>query len=97
MKLSYRPEIDSLRFLSVFSVVFLHLDLHIFKGGFLGVDIFFVISGYLITNIILTEIQKKSFSISSFYMRRARRIIPALLFLIFFSFMYFDQNFLKQI
>ena len=57
----YKPEIDSLRFLAVFPVIIFHLDLNFFKGGFLGVDIFFVISGYLITKIIMNDLEKKNF------------------------------------
>lgn len=58
--LNYRPEIDGLRALAVISVIFYHANLEYFKGGFVGVDIFFVISGYLITKIIITELQKKN-------------------------------------
>ena len=87
MKLNYRPDIDGLRAISVFSVIFYHADFllydkEIFKGGFIGVDIFFVISGYLITSLILKEIfLNDKFSLINFYIRRVRRIIP-LLFLI---------------
>jgi peptidoglycan/LPS O-acetylase OafA/YrhL len=58
--LDYRPEIDGLRALAVISVIFYHANLEYFKGGFVGVDIFFVISGYLITKIIIIELQKKN-------------------------------------
>jgi peptidoglycan/LPS O-acetylase OafA/YrhL len=91
MKIKYRPEIDGLRAISVFSVIFYHAginynELILFKGGFLGVDIFFVISGYLITSIILKElVTTGSFSFKNFYERRIRRIIPALLFVILVS------------
>ncbi len=91
MKILYRPEIDGLRALAVISVIFYHSTKSIggfvlFPGGFLGVDIFFVISGYLITSIILNEINvTQDFSFKNFYQRRARRILPALLFVIFFS------------
>lgn len=89
----YQPEIDSLRFLAVFPVIIFHLDLNFFKGGFLGVDIFFVISGYLITKIIINDLEREKFSILDFYLRRARRILPALLFTLFltilFSFLFF--------
>lgn len=74
----YRPDIDGLRFIAVFPVILFHLDLNIFKGGFLGVDVFFVISGFLITNIIFKQIENNEFSIYKFYLRRARRILPAL-------------------
>jgi peptidoglycan/LPS O-acetylase OafA/YrhL len=73
----YRPEIDGLRALSISSVVFFHTDLKIFASGFLGVDVFFVISGFLITNLILGEMEAGRFSLASFYERRVRRIIPA--------------------
>jgi len=91
VKISYRPEIDGLRAIAVLSVILFHTNKSIgnfilFSGGFLGVDIFFVISGYLITSIILNEINiTTNFSFKSFYQRRARRILPALLFVIFFS------------
>jgi peptidoglycan/LPS O-acetylase OafA/YrhL len=77
-KLEYRPEIDGLRAWAVLPVVLFHASLPGFSGGFIGVDIFFVISGYLITTILLTELNNDSFSIINFYERRARRILPAL-------------------
>jgi peptidoglycan/LPS O-acetylase OafA/YrhL len=89
IKIRYRPEIDSLRAISVIAVIIYHAKINffgsqLFAGGYLGVDIFFVISGYLITSIILKELQqKKSFSFRNFYLRRARRILPALFFLVF--------------
>ena len=89
--MSYRPEIDGLRAIAVFSVILYHGDFLIFNkslfsGGFLGVDIFFVISGYLITSIILKEIYiTNNFSFINFYERRTRRIIPALLFVMLCS------------
>lgn len=76
--LKYRPEIDGLRAIAVLPVIFFHAGLDAFAGGYVGVDIFFVISGFLITTIICSELNKKSFSILSFYERRARRILPAL-------------------
>ncbi len=85
MKLTYRPEIDGLRAIAVCAVIFYHAQITIlgnqpFKGGFIGVDIFFVISGYLITSIILKElVLTGSFSFKYFYERRVRRILPALL------------------
>jgi peptidoglycan/LPS O-acetylase OafA/YrhL len=78
--LKYRPEIDGLRAIAVMPVVLFHFDLMGFRGGYLGVDIFFVISGYLITSIIEKEIHAGSFSILNFYERRIRRILPALIF-----------------
>ena len=83
-RLEYRPEIDTLRAISVFAVIIYHAGFYdklFFPGGYLGVDIFFVISGYLISKLILKEIFKtKKFNIKKFYERRARRILPALIF-----------------
>ena len=76
--MKYRAEIDGLRALAVLPVIFFHAGFEWFSGGFIGVDIFFVISGYLITTIIIEEIENKKFSIVNFYERRARRILPAL-------------------
>ena len=91
MKLNYRPEIDGLRAIAVITVIIYHaeiflLDHKIFKGRFIGVDIFFVISGYLITSIIHKElISTGTFSFKHFYERRIRRIIPVLLVVILAS------------
>ena len=74
----YRPEIDGLRALAVVPVIFFHAGLPWLSGGFVGVDIFFVISGYLITTIILADLTSGTFSFKLFYERRARRILPAL-------------------
>lgn len=76
--MNYRPEIDGLRALAVLPVILFHAGFEIFSGGFVGVDVFFVISGYLITTIILAELEQGKFSIVNFYERRARRIFPAL-------------------
>lgn len=76
--MKYRPDIDGLRALAVLPVVFFHGGFSSFSGGFVGVDIFFVISGFLITSIILNDLEKDKFSIKNFYERRIRRIIPAL-------------------
>ncbi len=78
--MNYRAEIDGLRALAVIPVIFFHAGFSFFGGGFVGVDVFFVISGYLITNIIINEISQDKFSIINFYERRARRILPALFF-----------------
>lgn len=78
-KHSYRPDIDGLRAIAVLSVVAFHAAPRIVRGGFLGVDIFFVISGYLITAIILKGLQTSSFSFLEFYGGRIRRILPALI------------------
>lgn len=74
----YRREIDGLRALAVLPVILFHAGFETFSGGFVGVDVFFVISGYLITTIILAELEQGKFSIVNFYERRARRILPAL-------------------
>lgn len=76
--MNYRPEIDGLRAVAVFPVVFFHLGWSIFDGGYIGVDIFFVISGYLIATLIIKEIEDGSFSLINFYERRVRRIFPVL-------------------
>ena len=86
MKLVYRPEIDGLRAIAIVSVVLYHAEIIFFKGGFIGVDIFFVISGYLITALILKELKSTGgFSFLNFYARRVRRIIPALFFVMLAS------------
>ena len=74
---NYRKDIDGLRALAILPIVFFHAGISGFTGGFVGVDIFFVISGYLITSIILRDLNKDQFSFSTFWMRRARRILPA--------------------
>jgi len=79
--MKYRSEIDGLRAIAVVPVIIFHAGFDYFSGGFVGVDIFFVISGYLITTIILSEKEKGSFSLANFYERRARRILPALFFM----------------
>jgi peptidoglycan/LPS O-acetylase OafA/YrhL len=92
MKLKYRPEIDGLRAIAILLVVFYHSQINLFKqkpfqGGFIGVDIFFVISGYLISSIILKElVLTDSFSIKNFYQRRIRRILPPLFLVMILSF-----------
>ena len=78
MKINYRAEIDGLRALAILPVLLYHIGVAGFGGGFVGVDIFFVISGYLITSIILREKSQDNFSLANFYERRARRILPAL-------------------
>src|SRR5690348_11417533 len=77
--LKYRPEIDGLRAIAVLAVVLFHLGDKVASGGYAGVDVFFVISGYLITSLIRSEQQRGEFSLVSFYMRRIKRIAPALL------------------
>lgn len=78
MSIKYRSDIDGLRAVAVLSVLFFHSGFSQFSGGYVGVDVFFVISGYLITTIIVREIANNVFSISNFYERRFRRILPAL-------------------
>ena len=80
MNRKYRPDIDGLRAIAVLSVVFFHTGVELLSGGFVGVDIFFVISGYLITSIIIREIEANKFSVAKFYERRFRRILPVLTF-----------------
>jgi peptidoglycan/LPS O-acetylase OafA/YrhL len=74
----YRPEIDGLRAIAVAAVILFHAGFTLFSGGFVGVDVFFVISGFLITSIIVEELKTGRFSVLRFYERRARRILPAL-------------------
>jgi len=74
----YRPDIDGLRAVAVVGVVAFHAYPFQVPGGFVGVDIFFVISGFLITSIITKEMEERTFSFATFYARRARRIFPAL-------------------
>ncbi len=83
--LVYRKELDGLRAIAVIPVIFFHAHLFGFSGGYAGVDIFFVISGYLITNILLNELEDGNFSLIRFYKRRARRILPALFIVVLAS------------
>ncbi|MEC8148121.1 MAG: acyltransferase, partial [Pseudomonadota bacterium] len=80
--MKYRADIDGLRALAVIPVILFHAGIGLFKGGFVGVDAFFVISGYLITTILIEDMENKRFSVANFYERRARRILPALFFVI---------------
>ncbi len=83
--MEYRREIDGLRAIAVIVVIFFHAGFPAFSGGYVGVDIFFVISGYLITSIIASEMEQSHFSMINFYERRARRILPALFVVMLFS------------
>ncbi len=83
--INYLPHIDGLRSIAVLSVVFHHLNPEIIPGGYIGVDIFFVISGYLIAGIIKREIEENNFTFIGFYERRVRRIFPALFGVLIFS------------
>jgi peptidoglycan/LPS O-acetylase OafA/YrhL len=98
--MKYRPEIDGLRALAVIPVILFHAGFELFSGGFVGVDVFFVISGYLITTILIEDIEKKRFSLVNFYERRARRILPALFFVLitttFFSYFILYPSDLKE-
>jgi peptidoglycan/LPS O-acetylase OafA/YrhL len=79
LSMGYRPELDGLRALSVLAVIAYHADLAWIPGGFLGVEVFFVVSGFLITTLMLEErAQTGSVSLRSFWLRRARRLMPAL-------------------
>ncbi|MDC1035661.1 acyltransferase family protein [Alphaproteobacteria bacterium] len=78
-KLSHRDDIDGLRGIAVLSVIFYHMGFSLFEGGFVGVDVFFVISGYLITRSVVSDVKRNQFSILGFYNRRIRRILPSLL------------------
>ncbi|MDL2226957.1 acyltransferase, partial [Deltaproteobacteria bacterium OttesenSCG-928-M10] len=77
--MTYRPEIDGLRTIAVLTVVLYHAGLGLISGGFVGVDMFFVISGFLITGILVRDLEKGEFSLARFYERRCRRILPPLL------------------
>lgn len=98
--MKYRSEIDGLRAVAVVPVILFHAGFEVFKGGFAGVDIFFVISGYLITSIVMSEMEKGKFSILTFYERRARRILPALFFMLFsclpFAWMWLNPEDMKD-
>ena len=85
MTRAYREDIDALRALAVLSVIGFHFEAPRIFGGFIGVDVFFVISGFLITGIIQAEMREDSFSFARFYERRIRRLLPALYVMIAFS------------
>ena len=83
--MKYRSEIDGLRAIAILPVILFHAGFETFSGGFVGVDVFFVISGYLITTLIINEKDEGKFSLLNFYERRARRILPALYFVVLCS------------
>lgn len=83
---TYNPEIDGLRSIAVLCVIFFHFDIPGFSGGFIGVDIFFVISGFLISRLLLEEFKANQFSFTNFFIRRARRLFPALFFTLLATF-----------
>jgi peptidoglycan/LPS O-acetylase OafA/YrhL len=86
-KINYRPEIDALRGFAIIFLVLYHAKISFFSGGYFGVDIFFVLSGYLITCIIINNYKKNNFLID-FFERRIRRIMPALFVMLFFCSIY---------
>jgi peptidoglycan/LPS O-acetylase OafA/YrhL len=93
--MTYRKDIDCLRGISVLAVILYHFKFDYFSGGYLGVDIFFVISGFLITSIILEEISLEKFSLINFYERRIRRLFPALIVVIITTSFLFEIVFLE--
>jgi peptidoglycan/LPS O-acetylase OafA/YrhL len=86
-KLNYRAELDGLRAIAVLSVIFYHAHFSLFKGGYVGIDVFFVLSGFLMSSIILREKEADKFTLRAFYERRARRILPMLMFTLLTSYM----------
>ncbi len=84
MHKTYRPDIDGLRAVAILSVVMFHASPNSMPGGFIGVDIFFVISGYLISKVLFEAFSQESFSLTDFYIRRIRRIFPALITVLMF-------------
>lgn len=93
-KAGYRPDIDGIRAVAVIAVILYHFQISSFKGGFVGVDIFFAISGYLISKGIISSVDKNKFAFSDFYSRRTRRLIPALLSVIGLT--YFSAYFIQS-
>lgn len=94
--MNYRPDIDGLRAISVIAVIIFHTGFSFLSGGFIGVDIFFVISGYLITGLVYKEVTDGTFSYVNFYKRRIARLLPALLitllFVLLFGFLFYDNR-----
>jgi len=84
--MKYRPDIDGLRAIAVLLVLFFHLDVTGFSAGWLGVDVFFILSGFLVTSIISVKIGQETFSFKDFYIRRIRRLFPALFATVFLTF-----------
>lgn len=83
-RFEYRADLDGLRAVAVIPVVLFHLGVTALPGGFVGVDVFFVLSGFLITSILATDLERGAFSLSAFYDRRIRRIVPALVLVLAF-------------
>jgi peptidoglycan/LPS O-acetylase OafA/YrhL len=101
-KMNYRKDIDGLRAIAILPVIFFHAGFNLFSGGFVGVDVFFVISGFLITSIIVKEIESNKFSFYKFYIRRFRRLFPVGFFIIFvtvvlYAFLYPEHLFIKTV
>ena len=88
LKINYRSDIDGLRAIAVLAVVFFHAFPEMMPGGFIGVDIFFVISGFLISGILFQGLKSQDFSFSEFYARRIRRIFPALIIVLLSSYIF---------
>src|SRR6478735_6571108 len=82
--IKYRPEIDGLRTIAILPVIFFHLGYNWIKGGYFGVDVFFVISGFLITTVLTSKISDGNFSMLEFWTRRVKRLFPALLSVVLF-------------
>ena len=78
--IGYHKEIDGLRAIAVLVIIFFHMKIPGFSGGFIGVDVFFLVSGFLITQIIVSSLEAGQFTFRDFYIRRVTRIIPALAF-----------------
>ena len=85
MSIPYWPDVDGLRSIAIGIVLLFHYQFDFFSGGFVGVDVFFVISGYLITSIIYTQMMQGQFSFIRFFERRVRRLAPAMFLCCFFS------------
>ncbi|HHQ4647060.1 TPA: acyltransferase family protein [Aeromonas hydrophila] len=95
-ELKYRPDIDALRAIAVISVVIYHFSKSWLPGGFVGVDIFFVISGFLISGILIKSVEGNTFSLAGFYLRRVRRILPATIFCIFITTLFCSSFFIPS-
>ena len=94
--IKYRPDIDGLRALAVLMVVFYHVKFSWIPGGFVGVDVFFVISGFLITTILRREIGEGTFSLKAFYLRRFRRLLPAFIVVVIVSTLFIGRYYLPK-
>lgn len=88
MKIFYRPDIDGLRALSILGVLFFHFEFDFFSGGYLGVDVFIVISGFLITSIIFNGLKSNNFNLLNFFNRRAQRLLPSFFVVTFLSLLF---------